>query len=328
MSSNCALTNYDGYTIAGCVLTLTQGGTIHKVLELSDIKVGLSTSGNLKIQCNGLYEAIYLSNTDAANIGATDINTFLAEIAAEKAACASGGTGGTPTSNPQSDGTVFLACNPADTTDLFFVRSVYDEATMTFTFIRNTTGATVVEGVDFVPCEQTGGGSDSIVCRAWVDDVNGDLSVLVSYVEALCVGKSADGTTVETTSLGTFTDQYFQTPYTVQGTPTDPQTIGDEATSAWEVLTLDPNGIQSYAPPAGVVKAATLFVEGPTNTDGTFNYSGGAVFEVLDNTGAVVRTENLPNGYTGGGAATSQIPLNGTFRIRAVNTRIILSILK
>lgn len=129
-----------------------------------------------------------------------------------------GGTGTPGVANATSDGSLILACDPANPDTRFYVRVVYDEATSAFTFF-NSAGAAVVEGVDFEPCETADGNKAEFLKVCKIDDVAGDSSNLVPYVELYC--KEWDGTALTSTLIGTYTDETCQTAYAPLGAPLD-----------------------------------------------------------------------------------------------------------
>ena len=244
----------------------------------------------------------------------SDFQSFYQNLASELITCrANAGTG----EDIETDGNNFIACDVNDPDIRFLVESVYDEQANSFVY-RKTDGAVVVEGVDFVVCESASGLSD-IRIRPTRDCLDDDS--VVDFYTVYCVDKKADGT-LQVIDIGTYCDEHLQKEYKVQG---DVKEGHSQTTKEILFITLDtsdPNKDNSYTP-KGSVYAVSLFIEGPTNSDGTFNYSSGAIFRDL--TSGQIADEQIPNGHFAGWGQNHELIIDGTKKIIAGTGKIIIT---
>lgn len=134
-------------------------------------------------------------------------------------------------------------------------------------------GAVIPEPADLTllrrgPCDFAAETPVSVDIVCLIDDVNGDGTVLVSYVEAYAVRDN--GLAVTSTLIGTFTDSTLQMVYTPQGTRTLPCDVGVAAQTLQRRLKLNGAG-DTWSPTAAVqsytVRVATVGATLPTFTD-------------------------------------------------------------
>ena len=132
--------------------------------------------------------------------------------------------GGSTSANTTIDGSAIVGCS-LDGGNRFVVQVRFDESTNIWTYSL-TDGTPVVEGVDFIVCDQPASASKIVtICKC--DDVNSDGSDIVSFIEAYFV--ESDGVDTNSTLLGFFTDETLSVSYTLQGDNVECDSIGADA---------------------------------------------------------------------------------------------------
>lgn len=132
-------------------------------------------------------------------------------------------------------------------------------------------------------------GFNSICTKCMIDDVAGDGSNLIPYVEAFYQEVDENGA-LTVTALGIFTDSCLSTAYTVQGTATDPSTIGTDA--VFKSQRREITGVSTWSP-AATVHSFTVVVEA-LGAGVTFTDSDGVVTNLRQGRGETwAHDENL-----------------------------------
>lgn len=142
-------------------------------------------------------------------------------------------------------------------------------------------GAVIPEPADLTllrrgPCDFAAETPVDVQSICLIDDVNGDGSVLVSYVESYAIRDN--GLAVSSTFIGTFEDATLQVPYTVLGTRTLPCDVGAAARTLQRRLKL--TGAGDNWSPTAAVQSYTIRVASVGATLPTFTDSVGTVTEL------------------------------------------------
>lgn len=265
MAAFCLPTDLTGYTSAvlNCctwVIKDDSGNTVF-VFDLTDTIAISIPPASVKIKDKK--SSVTLTITQLGQLGYT-IDS-LNQAAADCRCSAAGGAGGTTTLNGVGI-SLIQACRIADGRTVF-VEACKENGATVYTDKESGAVVTATFGTAYTPADNA---TTFTLCKC--DDVNGDGSSVINYVEAY--SRTVKNGSISTTLLGTFSDKSLQTTY-IPNNPMDCDDLGTEVVDTIKQCMVDDvNGDGSVLVP--YVRYVALNLDGTTTiiANYTSTYTG------------------------------------------------------